>query len=100
MVRIPRLDRARVFGRVTAPEILTRLTGLHVGLSVSNGQVKARMTRPGLPIPDEARTLIRQVKPYLTKGDPACPACRRVEAPCAGHYWHPVRGLDSRPAGG
>lgn len=66
---------------MTAPEALTRVAGLHVGLSVSYGQVKARMTKPGLPIPDEARTLIRQVKPYLTKGDPACPACRRLGAP-------------------
>lgn len=72
---------------------LSRLASLHVVVRAEGQQVKARMTRPGLPIPDEARSLIRQVKPHLIKGDPACPACRRVGAPCAGHYWHPTRGM-------
>lgn len=80
-------------------EILTRLSSLHVVVRTEGHQVKARMTRPGLPIPEEARDLIRQVKPYLVRGEPACPACRRLRAPCAGHYWHPIRGLDSGRAG-
>lgn len=84
---------------MTAPEILTRLSGLHVGLSVTNRQIKARMTRPGLPIPEEARDLIREVKPYLVRGEPACLACQRLHAPCAEHYWHPTRGLDRGRAG-
>lgn len=79
--------------------ILTRLAGLHVAVRAEGQQVKARMTRPGLPIPESARELIREVKPYLLQGDPACPACRRLRAPCAGHYWHPIRGLDSGRAG-
>lgn len=78
---------------MTAPEILTRLAGLHVSLSVQDGKIRARMTRHGLPIPESARELIREVKPYLLQGDPACPACKRLQAPCAGHYWHPTRGL-------
>lgn len=80
-------------------EILTRLAGLHVVVRTEGQQVKARMTRPGLPIPEEARDLIREVKPYLVRGEPACLACQRLHAPCAEHYWHPTRGLDRGRAG-
>lgn len=76
-------------------EILTRLAGLHVVVRTEGQQVKARMTRPGLPIPEEARSLIREVKPYLVRGEPACAACQHLQAPCAEHYWHLTRGFEN-----
>lgn len=85
---------------LTAIEILSRLAGLHVGLSVSNGQIRARMTRPGLPIPEEARQLIAEVKPHVVQllQEPAkykrpglpgrCRWCREWEQ--AGRHRRPV----------
>lgn len=45
--------------------VLARLAGLHVGLSVEHGRIKARMLNAGVPIPQEARDLIGQIRGHV-----------------------------------